>query len=796
MVNHAILFALLFVVFRLYLLKFIYLLVLPGFCILLLTSKFDFKKTLLLSFPASLVLYIYPYFLITRSLLPIPPWIYLLLPLVLALVVFKKGLFELEFKNAINYKDLFYSILPVAILLIVYYPYFTRGEVSLTAGTNSLLFQKINVERILNEWKVPIWTQAEYAGSHFYYTYPPLTYVTTALLNAIPTEAVNYTTNLTVVALYLYMLFASYMLFRSLKLGKSASVLGISIMMGVPILVGEPTYSGNITMAYMFSLYPAALYGFFNMFKEKRIKDVIFLSFTVASFVIVYHHISYFMLIPAFVTAGAYFLVGKEKKLLLKNAIVFFSVIAVLIGAWALRLIFTSEFVTTSGVEGSWNKPLSNFTEFLSFIAATGRETDDLYKQVITLTPLFFWLGFVSMFLALRIENSKIKILNTDLLLLAYFAFLFFLIICEIFPFHTMIPLRDRFYRIFRYWEVLVPLFAFGIGRLYENASNMFGYKPLLFGAFLLIFAPMIAMSKDNASNWLVENAIVTDKFSELTNLLRNLPDRVALFGGYGPAMIPAIQNWSGKAMLKGYNFQRHASKLVYENLLNPLSEASMDYIKNDVTPVKAYNIFQVSGTNTLVYFACDQKGANALNLTASYNGYELIAQGRCLVVLSLRPKSSLVEKVKLACVNASDDVKAKVLDYELGYKVIMPYYELNKSECAFVVDKDFVLKGNYSIFNYLSESLDYKFLSDESLIINASPGWILFKGAYFPTMHAYQDGKELVVLPTYHGMTLIKSLSDKQILLVHKPHYSEILGLLLYLGFIVLLFAIHLHNK
>ena len=57
-------------------------------------------------------------------------------------------------------------------------------------------------------------------------------------------------------------------------------------------------------------------------------------------------------------------------------------VIGLVIGAWAVRLFFLSDFVTTSGVEGGWNYPLADFSEFLSFISATGRETDDLYKQV------------------------------------------------------------------------------------------------------------------------------------------------------------------------------------------------------------------------------------------------------------------------------------------------------------------------------------------------------------------------------------------------------------------------------
>ncbi len=797
-IHHLIILALLLVVFRVYLLKFIYLMILPGFCILLLLSlKFDFNKTLLLSLPASIILYIYPYFLITRSLFPIPVFIYFLIPAVLAYIVYRKRLFTLEFKSIIDFKSLFYMLLPIIVLLIIYYPYSIRSEISLTAGSNVLLFLKINAERIISEGRVPIWTQAEYGGSHYFYTYPPLAHVSTALLNAIPTESINYTINLTIIILYLYMLFAAYMLFNYLGLGDDASILGVSIMIGVPILAGEATFSGNITMVYMFSLYPAAVYGFLNIFKKNNLKEILVLALTVAAFMTVYHYIGYFMLLPAFFTLILYLIFSKPRKELFKNSLIFFTVIALLFSAWFIRYYLTKDFISIKGWEGSWNTPLKDFDEFLSYISSTGLETDDVYKQVITFTPLFFWLGIASMFLLLRVKGRRFHFLGIDLLLFTYFALTFFLIICEIFPFHVYLPLRINYYHVFKFWAVLVPLFAFSIARLYENLTGFFNFKPLIFIAFILMFSSMIALSSENVSNWLHEDTIIVeDRLSGLNDVLKQLPDRVALFGGFGPGLIPSIQNWTKSLMMKGYGYQRHSPAFVYENLLEPFTEASMDYIKEGTPPLRMYNSFKVSGTNTIVLFTCDSKGSKALNVITAYPGYELKARSDCLTILSLEPASSLVEKVLLTRVTAGNEVRKTVLNHSGGYNLVMPYYELDSNEYGFEVDEDFILAGNYSSINYETNELSYEFLSDESLMINAVPGWILFKGGYFPTMHAYQSGKELLVTPTFHGMTLIKSLSDESITLVHSPHYSETIGLLIYLVFIALLLVIYLRCK
>ena len=138
--THLIVLGVLLLLLRLFLVKFVYLLILPGFCILLLITKFNFKKTLLFSLPLSIVLYIYPYFLITRSVMAISPWFYFLIPAILAIIIYRKGLISFSFTRKINIKQLVLTLIPLIALSYVFWPYSVRGSVSLTAGSNILLF--------------------------------------------------------------------------------------------------------------------------------------------------------------------------------------------------------------------------------------------------------------------------------------------------------------------------------------------------------------------------------------------------------------------------------------------------------------------------------------------------------------------------------------------------------------------------------------------------------------------------------------------------------------------------------
>jgi hypothetical protein len=201
-----------------------------------------------------------------------------------------------------------------------------------------------------------------------------------------------------------------------------------------------------------------------------------------------------------------------------------------------------------------------------------------------------------------------------------------------------------------------------------------------------------------------------------------------------------------------------------------------MDYIKPNISTVRLYNSFQVTGTNTILLFTCTENGINAANTIIQYPGYNLLVDDNCIAILTLNQTSPRVELVNLTKVD--DSLKPLVLDAVGGYRVVMPYHNLSDEEYA------------YSIIDVPLDSpvisLAYSYNTDGSIGLNAKPGWLLFKEAYFPTMHAYQDGRELVIEPTYEGMTLIKSLSSSPITIKRLPHYSEVIGLLIYLVFLI----------
>lgn len=781
----------LLIFFRLYLFKAIFLLVLPGFCILALLSRMSFEKKLLFSVPLSMMIFIYPYFLITRTGIAIQPHLYfLLIPLALLALCLKKKVFSIEYSKSFNLQTAIFGLTLLTIFFIIYNPYSFKEALPLTAGSNDFFTALRIYDQTLEKGVISTWSSSLYSGNHDFYTYPPLAKITLVSLWLLPTESLGMTYNLTILFLYGFMLYATYCLLRFLKLGSNASLLGTCLMIAVPHLAGEVTFSGNFTSPFMYALAPVAIYAMLSIFNDKphsSIKAVLLYACAINAFALSYHYNAYFLLLAGALACITGLLINKNKKITIRNLMLLLLFTLGFFLSWFVRYIEATPFVILVGWEGNWNTPLSSINEFLKYIAQD--TSDDMLTSIFTFSSLFFYLGLVSSILLIRRNKEKTFIERSDLITLVFTLSLLFLFIVEIFPFHTLIPLRNNYYKVFRYFGTILPFFAFGIARLYETLNNYLSQKlkskylgVITYFVFILIFSQVIITSANNVFSWLSEEAVIKqENFNSLYDLLKTGPDgRVIIFGSFGPAINPAVSRWAERSLFAGYNFQRHATKLIYNHSVLPITDASSDYLKN-VSAIYAFNTWQKSFTNNLVIFTCTEKGVNSYNEIIKLNNYSVLGQAECLGIINPIPLSNYAEEVVLSKVNESqnrDLVIQDIMNKEDGWKVVFTSDEKPEEYYTNIVNDD-----NISGLNLLTSPLFFNIRSDTEIIIqNPKQGFILVKEAFFPTWHAYQDGKELSVFPSYEGYSIIKSESEEEIIYKSMPLLSESLGLIIFI--------------
>jgi hypothetical protein len=88
-----------------------------------------------------------------------------------------------------------------------------------------------------------------------------------------------------------------------------------------------------------------------------------------------------------------------------------------------------------------------------------------------------------------------------------------------------------------------------------------------------------------------------------------------------------------------------------------------------------------------------------------------------------------------------------------------------------------------------------YRIISDGEMEIygNFTGGWIVVKDHYFPTWHAYMDGKELELRESNLGTLLIKTGLGNTIYLAHRhPWYEQVLSIVAILGILGMFALLH----
>ena len=781
--NQLIIIGFLAVLYQFFFIKAFYLLFLPGLFFLVLFTDFDFLKALAFSLPVSLILYVLPYFVITRAGLPVNYVFYLLIPLFMLIYLLVTKRFTFSYSKKFNLVNIVLLIILLSAVSYVYSPYSYRDALPLTAGSNLFYSIKTVADSVRSSGLIPSYSDNLFSGMHYFFTYPPLTQLSVAFLSLIPTEVAFKSYNFTFSFLVFYLLFTSYIFLRKFSLSPIACFVGLFSLAGLPFIAGELTYSGNVSSIFMYSQYPLVLFGLFSLFDKVKKSELVVYAITYAGLFLAYHYISYFMTLSIIATVAIYFFFTKSKKLLVKNYFIYFVIAGLLIMSWFIRYMLTSDFIILSEREAYWNLPLKSISEFVSLITSSSTDPD-IYHRIITFTPVFFYVGVFASFAVVRLSGKKFSFKRDDLLMLSYTLFIIFLMVVEIWPFHTLLPLRDHYYVAYRYWFVLAPLLMFGIARLADNLISFDKKSTLLvIIASILLFSGMYHESAVNVDAWLNERAILDRSlFGAVYNIIDPSFGRVAVYGSFGPAVVPAVSNWTGASMFAGYNFQRHVTNNYYHNIIQPFTEASMDYLKANVSANRLHNSYMNSFTNMLLFFTCDEKGFDALNKTIDGVDYRLAVDVDCFVALSPITPSVFSEMVVLS--NASKEVINSVMDSVDGYKLVFAQGDYNYT--------NFVTSNN--VGSYVTDSTPVLFnkVSDTEYFFKPlSAGYLLVKLAYFPTWHAYQDGHELSVFSSYHGFTIIKSESASNIHFVVKPHYSELIGLLfLVLGVISCLYA------
>jgi len=123
--NQLIIIGFLAVLYQFFFIKAFYLLFLPGLFFLVLFTDFDFLKALAFSLPVSLILYVLPYFVITRAGLPVNYVFYLLVPLFMLIYLLVTKRFTFSYSKKFNLVNIVLLIILLSAVSYVYSPCFT-----------------------------------------------------------------------------------------------------------------------------------------------------------------------------------------------------------------------------------------------------------------------------------------------------------------------------------------------------------------------------------------------------------------------------------------------------------------------------------------------------------------------------------------------------------------------------------------------------------------------------------------------------------------------------------------------
>ncbi|MFQ6054421.1 MAG: hypothetical protein ACE5J3_00375 [Methanosarcinales archaeon] len=728
-------FSILLLFLGLFTLKVLYLLVLPGFCLLLL-SKYDIKKLFPFAIPLSLITVYWPYFILSRLEIRMFKLYFLILPafIIGSTIIY---FYTKKEKPPINFiKPKFtpdycvYILLLLLMFFFVYYifsPFLYEEAVPLTRGSTHIYSALKVAEGIEKEGMIPFWMKEWYCGGPFLYSYPPMFFIVQGSF-FLGNENIHTIHNMLTLFFVLVFCYYLYSFFIDQGISRNISVSVTIATLSLPYVSWNSLNDGAFQMMEH-AFVALSLIAFFRILKEREIRNIPIYSTAFFSMIALHYFAPYILIFPMSIIFLLAIIQESRRIEMAECGILSVLITFLLLGIWLVPFIFYRDEFPLGYHEGGWAKPLQSVGEFLSEVANPIGQ-----KPFFTLTPQFFYLGILSSLIPFSSANIIKKEFKVDKYRNYLITFLFIVIafnLIDLIGLTKYIPYGEILWGTRgRTYTILIPLLGYHVSNLLKISSENIDliFSKIKMNAplgqyvltFLLIFSfiPITSFSSTLTHNYLSERAIVNyNSFHFLYDNLKPTESRFIIFGIYGPGIIPGICRWTGKEAYTGYGYQAHCTDLLYANNILNVQEASNDYLVHGANPNLVYNILQKSGVNTIIYFLRSEKGYRAFERTAKIdNRYEGIFFDKHVGLLIVKPKdrSYYAESTYLTEVlsNERDKIIHEIMNTKIGYKFVFLDSEsilpINKYKSLIITDldkikreelEDFLKNGGNTIF-------------------------------------------------------------------------------------------------
>ncbi|MFQ6055087.1 MAG: hypothetical protein ACE5J3_03810, partial [Methanosarcinales archaeon] len=613
------------------LLEFIYILIIPGLCILFINGG-DIKKFLPFSIPLSILLVHWSYFAFSRIGLHITHKYFLFVPFLMLIVTIfylrkigsevkiKFYMPKYESKEIISFLcSLGTILLFICLIFYIYAPYFFKDAVATSGGSSQLFDNYKTVQGIKENNYVPFWMKEWYCGGPFLYHYSPVSSLIVASMKLFTDQPLYIVHHKLLVFFVLLIGYYSFCFSRYLGLRDISSAFATFLSVSFPYVVWQGC-NGHMRNLMMVSFVILSIFAVFLIYKEGRLKNIPIYATAFFALTATHFFNIYTLSLPLLVLTALILIIDRKEpytKKMMMNLVLAVLIFLLFISCWTIPFMsYWSEF--SPATEGSWNVPASSLKVILDTIAAppVNLNSPESFKvSKNTFTPVLFY-GSILLalipFSDLNIRKKKAKLSRERIYINILFFLLLFFIVCEIFSWHKYIPFRYVFYGAGYQYATLVFFisynWAFLADTIAKNIDETKFVNLIVIGLMLFPFINVINYSKDLNNNYLVERAFIEKKlFAPIYDVMERIMDedgRFAIFGSYGPAIISAACRWTGKSAYAGYSFQGHSTKLFYDNNIQNVFIESNDYPAPETKKngLIAYNLFIKSNVQAIVY--------------------------------------------------------------------------------------------------------------------------------------------------------------------------------------------------
>ncbi len=634
----------------------IYFTFIPGFCILK-KLKYSGEKCLIYAIPFTLLIFHWPYFMLSRIGLSIPHAYFYIIPFALAALYLKENAAEIKnylsnAKITIPTKGRQFNTLILTIFLFstfyyVFSPFASENPkygVPLTLGARYVHETEIITQGILEQGQIPKWSENWFGGMHMLYSYPPLSYLILSS-QSLNTEVWKMQNRNIFAYTFIFALFLYFYLTR-LKIDKTTSLIIAFLSACLPGLI---RVNDVLKSTLDFTFLIIFLYSLTDLLGKPDKKNTLVFAISLFAWIMNYYFIAYILILPLAIYITIHSIINKNTYNIFKHLIIGTTLAILLSSIWFVPFISNLNNFAFKYQEGGFNKPHENIDSFLNEIAyPTDPNNIEYNSQVfMTLSPQYFYAGIICglivLFYSLRKKNKNYILPLLSFLLLSF-------LLLQLTFLRGIIPKYEIIYcRVYQYYPFVI-LFSINIAlfiNIIKKRSTKLALASLLI--FTVMMVPVIMFSHNMADRFLTEKGIVSkENFHDMHTAIDHYGKggRFAIFGIFGPGIIPAITKYTDVSAFAGYGFEAHTTHQAYEKRIVPISEASMDFLI-EKNPNYAYNIFKNSGVKLLIYNTCNPGGKNAYNTLKNESRLKTEIESQCIAFQTI-PKSTLVSKIEL----------------------------------------------------------------------------------------------------------------------------------------------------